>query len=458
MVAGTFGLLTGKVLTETLTDLPAASKASTEAPNSLAADSPASGGPAALPGFQIGSLRVGTPLVLAPMAGVTDMSFRRLCRYFAEAALAGVELEWADDAALTAQVAGLFPDAVAHVDAPGGLYVSEMVTAKAICERNRTSLAMVRPDPAERVRSIQLYGVNSQAMGEATRYLLDGDLADHIDLNFGCPVPKVMRRGGGSAVPWKVDLFREIVRAVVQAADGRVPVTVKMRIGIDDDHVTVFEAAHIAAEEGAAAIGLHARTAAQYYAGDARWPWIGELKERSTLPVLGNGDIFSGAAAVDMIAQTGCDGVIVGRGCQGRPWLFAQIAAALAGKPEPADPGLHEIANIICLHAKWMVRDLGNEALAMRHMRKHIGWYLRGFSVGGPMREKLCLVKELDELRELLGQLDLDQEFPAASRGRRGRAGLERTPHLPEGWLDSRTLRREERAKLHLAEEGGSGG
>lgn len=413
------------------------------------------------PGFSLGSIRVWTPLLLAPMAGVTDQSFRRLCRRFAELALAGEATAGLYSVAALSENQN-FPKAQPKKDAPGGLYVSEMVTAKAICERNRTSLAMVRVDPAERVRSIQLYGVNSQALAEAMRYLLERDLADHIDLNFGCPVPKVMRRGGGSAVPWKVDLFREIVTAVVGIArevrGGEVPVTIKMRIGIDDDHVTVFDAAQIAEEAGIAAIGLHARTAAQYYSGDARWEWIAELKRRVSVPVFGNGDVFSGQDAKHLLAETGCDGVTVGRGCQGRPWLFAQVAAALTGKPIPLAPNLRQVADIITLHATWMVEDLGNETLALRHMRKHIGWYLRGFAVGGQMRGKLSLVKTLAELRELLEQLDLEQEFPASSTGRRGRAGNERVPHLPQGWLDSRILSAKDRQNLHLAEEGGSGG
>lgn len=417
-------------------------------------------------GFQIGSIRAWTPLVLAPMAGVTDMSFRRLCRRFAEAGLAsqnrGVKtasVVSAADLLENRKIVGV----QSRCDAPGGLFVYEMVTAKAICENNQTSLAMVRSDPSERVRSIQLYGVNSKALSQATKFLLEHDLADQIDLNFGCPVPKVMRRGGGSAVPWKTDLFREIVSAVVGAAqqvtNGRTPVTVKMRIGIDDDHVTVFDAAKIAEDEGIAAIGLHARTAAQYYSGQARWPWIADLVQRSRLPILGNGDIFSATDALRMLQQTNCAGVIVGRGCQGRPWLFAQIAAALAGQPIPADPNLSQIVDIINLHARWMVQDLGDELLAMRHMRKHIGWYLRGFAVGGQMRAKLSLVKTTAELADLLAQLDLNQEFPPVSQGQRGRSGNERQPHVPHGWLESRTLSEKDRANLHLADlEGGSGG
>lgn len=444
-------------------------QAKASADTGTGADAVGGVGAGAYPGFSLGSIRVWTPLVLAPMAGVTDQSFRRLCRRFAELALVGGATADSQDSHSenlysipTLSENQNFPVAQPKVDAPGGLYVSEMVTAKAICERNRTSLAMVRADPAERVRSIQLYGVNSQALAEATRYLLERDLADHIDLNFGCPVPKVMRRGGGSAVPWKVDLFREIVTAVVGAAreirGEEVPVTIKMRIGIDDDHITVFDAAQIAEEAGIAAIGLHARTAAQYYSGEARWEWIAELKRRVGIPVLGNGDVFSGEDAKRLLAETGCDGVTVGRGCQGRPWLFAQLAAALTGKSTPLDPNLRQVADIITLHATWMVEDLGDETLALRHMRKHIGWYLRGFAVGGEMRGKLSLVKTLAELRELLEQLDLEQEFPASSTGRRGRAGNERVPHLPQGWLDSRTLDPKDRQNLHLAEEGGSGG
>ncbi len=406
--------------------------------------------------LEIGPLRVWSPVVLAPMAGVTDAPFRRLCREQGERGLPSF-LAPGDPACEVKPVRG--------VDALAGLYVMEMVTSRALVEGNRRTLEMVRPDPAERVRSIQLYGVDPETMAKAAQILIDCDLVDHIDLNFGCPVPKVTRKGGGAALPWKKDLFDDLVRAVVDAADragtraGRfVPVTVKMRVGIDDDHITYLDAARTAVNRGVAAIALHARTQTQHYSGRADWTRIARLKEAVDVPVLGNGDVFAGADAARMMAETGCDAVVVGRGCQGRPWLFADIVSTLMGGPAVGDPNLREIAALIERHARWVVEDQGDEARAMREMRKHIGWYLRGFAVGGPTRHALGMVSSLEELHEMLMGLDLDQEFPAAAEGPRGRAGGEKTPHLPGGWLDSPFLTEAERAHLHLAEDGANGG
>lgn len=408
-------------------------------------------GPA--PTVEVGPLRLWSPVILAPMAGVTDAPFRRLCRLYGEEGLP----------------AELTPDSAHHaqrgVDAPAGLYVTEMVTSRALVEGRERTRDMVRPDPTERVRSIQLYGVDPAIMGAAARVLVEEDLADHIDINFGCPVPKVTRKGGGAALPWKRDLFSDIVASVVSCAEdsgrkmGRdVPVTVKMRVGIDDDHVTFVDAAQIAQSKGAAAVALHARTQTQHYSGQADWTQIARLKDLLTIPVFGNGDIFEGEDAVRMMEQTGCDAVVIGRGCQGRPWLFRDIVAAVHGREIPTQPDLREIADIILRHAQWVVEDQGDELRALREMRKHVGWYMRGFSVGGPARAALNLVSSLDELRERLAELDLDQPFPQAAQGPRGRAGGEKTPHLPDGWLDSPYLTEGERAQLHMAEDGVSGG
>lgn len=406
--------------------------------------------------LEIGPLRVWSPVVLAPMAGVTDAPFRRLCRELGESGLPA-RLAPGDPACEVEPERG--------VDALAGLYVMEMVTSRALVEGNARTLEMVRPDPTERVRSIQLYGVDPDTMARATEILIDCDLVDHLDLNFGCPVPKVTRKGGGAALPWKKDLFDDLVRAVVGASEkaGRragkdVPVTVKMRIGIDDEHVTYLDAARMAVNRGAAAVALHARTQTQHYSGTARWESIARLKEAIDVPVLGNGDVFSGADAARMMTETGCDAVVVGRGCQGRPWLFADIVSTLMGGPAVADPNLREIAALIVKHARWVVEDQGDEQRAMREMRKHIGWYLRGFSVGGRTRHALGMVSTLEELSELLAGLDLDQDFPVAAEGPRGRAGGEKAPHLPDGWLDSPYLTEAERASLHLAEDGANGG
>ena len=419
---------------------------------------------------EVGPLRVWSPIILAPMAGVTDAPFRRLCRRFGEAGLRGVSgFGGAGPGDMTDRdEGGPWPvEPVRGIDALAGLYVTEMVTSRALVEGNPETLRMVAPDPTERVRSIQLYGVNPDVMARAVTILVERDLADHIDLNFGCPVPKVTRKGGGAALPWKRDLFGDLLRAVVGAADtagrraGRdVPVTVKMRIGIDAEHETFLDAARIAVGAGVSGIGLHARTQMQHYSGRADWSRIAQLREAvpDAVPVFGNGDVFSGADAVRMIERTGCDAVVVGRGCQGRPWLFRDLVRATRGLPELAGPTLRQVAAVIEQHARWTVEDQGDERRAMREMRKHVGWYLRGFAVGGAARHALNLVSSLEELHDRLMALDLDQAFPPAAEGPRGRAGGQKAPHLPDGWLDSPVLTDAERDQLHLAEIGVSGG
>ncbi len=399
--------------------------------------------------LKLGSIELGTPVILAPMAGVTDLPFRRICREFGEAPLGEV---------------GPLSSAP-KVDAPSGLYVMEMVTARALLEGNPQTWEMVKPDPEEKVRSVQLYGVDPDVMGQAASCLVERGYADHIDMNFGCPVPKVTRKGGGAALPWKRDLFEAIVSSVVKAVDsaaphgpGSIPVTVKMRVGIDDDHVTALDAGKLAEKAGAAGVGLHARTQEQHYSGLANWEWITRLKDELNIPVFGNGDIFSGLDAKSMMKQTGCDAVIVGRGCQGRPWIFEELTAVFHGLDLPAAPTLRDVTVTILKHAALMVETVGDELRAMREMRKHIGWYLRGFAVGGELRRRLSLVSSQESLAEIMGELDLNQPFPPAAYGVRGRAGSPRKPHLPDGWLDSRIVNDQERLLLNLEDDGGSGG
>ncbi|MDQ2624872.1 MAG: tRNA dihydrouridine synthase DusB [Actinomycetota bacterium] len=380
----------------------------------------------ALKPLRIGRFEVDTPVVLAPMAGVTNPPFRTLCREYG-----------------------------------AGLYVAEMVTSRALVERNPEALRILTHDEGASPRSVQVYGVEPGTVAEAVRIIAAEDRADHIDLNFGCPVPKVTRKGGGSALPWKRDLFAKIVHgAVAAAAPFDVPVTIKMRMGIDDEHLTYLEAGLVAQDAGVAAVALHARTAAQYYSGEARWEAIARLKETVTdIPVLGNGDIWSAEDALAMIAQTGCDGVVVGRGCQGRPWLFADLAAAFAGSPERHRPGLREVAEGIVRHAQLMVTHFGEEDRAMREMRKHMAWYFKGYAVGGDLRRSFGLVSTLAELDDLIELLDLDQPYPGeAAEGPRGRAGSPKQPHLPYGWLDSRELDDDFRVTLREAELDTSGG
>ena len=381
---------------------------------------------AVLPPLRIGPIEVTTPVVLAPMAGVTNRAFRRLCR-----------------------------------EHGAGLYVAEMVTSRALVEKTPESLRIIRHDPDERPRSVQVYGVDPATVGAAVRMLAAEDRADHVDLNFGCPVPKVTRRGGGAVLPWKRDLFAAIVRAAVAAAAPYgVPVTVKMRKGIDEDHLTYVEAGLTAQDAGVAAVALHGRTAADYYSGTADWDAIARLKEAVTdIPVLGNGDLWSAEDALAMVAHTRCDGVVVGRGCQGRPWLFADLAAAFHGSDARVTPGLAEVAGVVRRHAELMVEEFEDEDKALREMRKHMAWYLKGYVVGGALRAQLGLVTSLAHLDDLLAQLDLGQPYPGAgAEGQRGRAGSPKRPHLPEGWLDSRELSEAFRARLAEAELSVSGG
>jgi nifR3 family TIM-barrel protein len=374
--------------------------------------------------LRIGNLELDVPVVLAPMAGITNTAFRRLCREYG-----------------------------------AGLYVSEMITSRALVERTPESMRLIRHHESETTRSIQLYGVDPKTVAEAVTMLVAEDRADHIDLNFGCPVPKVTRKGGGAALPWKLGLFREIVERAVAAA-GDIPLTVKMRKGIDSDHLTYLEAGKAAEGAGVASIALHARTAAEFYSGTADWSAIETLKNTITgVPVLGNGDIWSAQDALRMVEETGCDGVVVGRGCLGRPWLFGDLAAAFRGEAVKAQPTLGEVAQAFKRHAELLVEFFDEEDRACRDIRKHVAWYFKGYSVGGDMRANLAMVQTLSQLDDLLGTLDWDQPYPGAdAEGQRGRAGTPKRPSLPANWLDSRELQETHRAELTEAELNTSGG
>ncbi|MGA0798097.1 MAG: tRNA dihydrouridine synthase DusB [Candidatus Nanopelagicales bacterium] len=377
---------------------------------------------------------VSPPVVLAPMAGITNQAFRKLCREFG-----------------------------------AGLYVSEMVTTRALVNRNPETIRMVTPDPDEEIKSVQLYGTDPQVMQEAVRLLVEENRADHIDINMGCPVPKVTRKGGGAALPWKKDLFSEIINSAVKTANEttkalgqkKVPVSVKMRIGIDEDHQTYLEASEAAARAGVAWVALHGRTANQMYSGKANWNAIRTLVERMQVfevPVLGNGDIWSAQDAIKMVKDTGAAGVVIGRGCLGRPWIFGQLSAAFLGRPIPQDPGLAEISKIMYRHAQ-LLCELYGDYKGIRDIRKHIAWYLKGFSVGSELRTKLALVESLEEFETLLNQMNLNQDFPVSIADLpRGRTGSEKRVALPQGWLDSQYLNVNEASELVAAELSVSGG
>jgi nifR3 family TIM-barrel protein len=374
--------------------------------------------------LRIGPIQVDAPVVLAPMAGITNMAYRRLCREYG-----------------------------------AGLYVCEMITSRALVERTPESMRLIRHHESETPRSIQLYGVEPNTVAEAATILVGEDRADHIDLNFGCPVPKVTRKGGGAALPWKLDLFRDLVTKTVKAA-GDVPVTVKMRKGIDGDHLTYLDAARIARDAGVASVALHARTANEHYSGQADWSAIATLKETITdIPVLGNGDIWSAADALRMVDETGCDGVVVGRGCLGRPWLFGDLAAAFRGEDLRAAPSLGDVAVAFRRHAELLIEFFESEEHGCRDIRKHVAWYFKGYPIGGEVRSGLAMASSLQEIDDLLGMLDWSAPYPGADvEGPRGRAGHAKKTALPDRWLESRDVDSEFRKVLAAAEMHHSGG
>jgi nifR3 family TIM-barrel protein len=341
------------------------------------------------------------PVVLAPMAGVTNYPFRKICKGFG-----------------------------------AGLYVSEMITARPLVEGRDKTLKLADFGPEESPRSLQLYGVDPFYVGEAVKRLVSEGRVDHVDMNFGCPVRKVTRKGGGAAIPVKPRLLANIVRAAVTNA-GKVPVTIKFRLGIDDDLFTFLAAGRVGQEEGCAAVSLHARTASQLYDGEARWEHIGELKSALRIPVLGNGDIWEAEDALRMMRTTGCDGVVVGRGCLGRPWLFRDLADVFDGREPNNPPNLGAVAAVMLEHATLLATWFG-ENRALRAFRRHATWYTKGFRNSAKLRMDVMQIDSLGDLRAIVAALDSSQPFPPGSmRVPRGKSSGTQEVSLPYGYLDN---------------------
>lgn len=356
--------------------------------------------------LQFGGRTFSVPVVLAPMAGVTNAPFRTLCRDMG----------------------------------PGLVYVSEMVMAAALVHKNERTSKMVGFAPDEDFRSLQIYGSDPHFVGKAVKELCEQQLVDHIDMNFGCPANKVTRKGGGAAVPVKRNLLRAIIQSAVSAAAPyNIPVTCKFRIGISDDIVTYLETGQIAAEEGMAAIALHARTAEQHYGGHARWDAIKQLKEAvTTIPVLGNGDVWEAHDAVRMMQETGCDGVVVGRGALGRPWLFRDLVDAFEGREVQPAPQLGFVLQTMLAHAESLCTYMGHDS-GIRNFRKHAGWYLTGYPVGTEARRKFSMVSSVQELSELINTMDHSLSLvPGGERLTRGHTNGPIKVVLPEGYLENR--------------------
>ena len=369
----------------------------------------------------IGPLEVWPPVVLAPMAGVTNWPFRQICR-----------------------------------ELGAGLYVSEMVTARPLVEGRAKTLMLAEFGENESPRSLQLYGVDPYYVGEAVKWLVGEGRVDHIDMNFGCPVPKVTRKGGGSAIPAKPRLLANIVRAAVRSA-GSTPVTIKFRMGIDDSLLTYRDAGKVGEDEGCKAVALHARTAADLYDGHARWDAIADLKSHvRSIPVIGNGAIWEAHDALRMMRSTGCDGVVIGRGCLGRPWLFRDLADVFDGREPQDPPAFGEIADIALRHARFLC-DWAGEASAMRMFRRHSSWYTKGFRGSAKLRSRLMRVTTLGELESILREVDADEPFPPeAMRVPRGKTAGRQKVSLPEGFLLDRLT--DDTPPVHIETPALSGG
>ena len=316
--------------------------------------------------LKIGNVELENRYILGPMAGVTDLPFRLLCR-----------------------------------EQGAGLLCMEMVSAKAILYNNRNTEQLLTIHPDETPVSLQLFGSDPKIMSEMAKRIEERPFAI-LDVNMGCPVPKVVRNGEGSALMKEPKLVYEIVSALVKAIDK--PVTVKIRKGFDDDHVNAVEIAKIVEEAGAAAVAVHGRTREQYYSGKADWDIIRQVKEAVSIPVIGNGDVTSPQKADELVRRTGCDGIMIARGAEGNPWIFSEMIRWEETGELPPRPDKDEIREMMLKHARLQLEYKG-EFCGIREMRKHVAWYTKGLKGAARMREKVNAVESLEELENLLTSL-----------------------------------------------------
>lgn len=316
--------------------------------------------------LQIGNVTLDNNLILAPMAGVSDLPFRVLCKE------QGV-----------------------------GLVCMEMVSAKGILYNNKNTESLLRIDPVEGAASLQLFGSDPQIMADMAKRVEERPFAI-MDINMGCPVPKVVNNGEGSGLMKNPVLAGKIIEAMANAI--KKPVTVKIRAGFDEEHKNAVEMARIAQESGAAAVAVHGRTREQFYSGKADWDIIAQVKDAVKIPVIGNGDVVDAASAKALVEQTRCDGIMIGRAAQGNPWIFSQILTELETGVPANKPTIEEVISMILRHAKMQIEEKGDYT-GIREMRKHTSWYLSGYPHSAKIRGKVNEVESLEELEELLDGL-----------------------------------------------------
>ena len=313
--------------------------------------------------MKIGNVELENNIILAPMAGVSDLPFRLLCR-----------------------------------EQGAGMVCTEMVSAKAISFHNKNTVALLKTSPAEHPVSLQLFGADPDIISEMAAYIEERDF-DVLDLNMGCPVPKVAGNGEGSALMRNPKLVEQIVSKTVRAI--KKPVTVKIRKGFTASEVNAVEIARIAEASGAAAVAVHGRTREQYYTGTADWDIIRQVKEAVSIPVIGNGDVDSAGKAKQLLDETGCDGVMVGRGARGNPWIFREIRDYLATGELPPRPSKEEVRDMMLRHTRMEIEYKG-EYTGIREMRKHVAWYTKGMPGSAKLRDEINKVESYQELEQLL--------------------------------------------------------